>query len=122
MKKELFITVFLGFIGIIWIFIVFTNKQSEKNSQTTTTLPTTKTNVPLSEVQKHNTANDCWIIINEKAYSVSQYLTKHPGGTETLIPYCGSDATAAYVAIKRGKGHSSTADQLLTSLFVGVVQ
>lgn len=32
------------------------------------------------EVGKHNTAEDCWIIVHNKVYDVTKFLSEHPGG------------------------------------------
>ncbi len=72
------------------------------------------------EVSKHNSGNDCWQIINGKVYSLSAYLNQHPGGAETIVPYCGKEATAAF-SNKGGQGsnHSDFAWQLLDKYLVG---
>ena len=31
------------------------------------------------EVLEHKTINDCWIIIKNKVYNITNYLTIHPG-------------------------------------------
>ena len=73
------------------------------------------------EIAKHNIPSDCWIIINGSVYTVSAYLTAHPGGAGIIIPYCGTDATAAYDT-KGGKGsHSSGAAGDLASLKLGAL-
>jgi cytochrome b involved in lipid metabolism len=74
-----------------------------------------------SEVAKHNQAADCWIIINNSVYQVTEFLTLHPGGASIIIPYCGADATLAYDT-KDGRGsHSSQANQDLSSLKLGTL-
>ena len=36
------------------------------------------------EVSKHNTKDDCWLIIHGKVYDVSDYVDEHPGGDVIL--------------------------------------
>ena len=36
----------------------------------------------------HNTAGDCWLVIHGKVYDVSQFMTDHPGGPESLLGAC----------------------------------
>ena len=72
-----------------------------------------------TEIQKHNQASDCWLIIDNKVYSATDYLNLHPGGADRIIPYCGQDATQAFTT-KDGKGsHSQTASQNLAQLYLG---
>jgi cytochrome b involved in lipid metabolism len=32
-----------------------------------------------AEVAKHNTADDCWIIVNGMVFDVTKFLAQHPG-------------------------------------------
>jgi cytochrome b involved in lipid metabolism len=74
-----------------------------------------------SEIAKHSTSSDCWIIISNKVYDVASYLPNHPGSAAVITPYCGQDATVAF-ATKGGKGsHSSFASGLLDSYYLGDV-
>lgn len=73
----------------------------------------------LSEVATHNTSDDCWIIIDEQVYSVAGYLSAHPGGANAIVPYCGKDASGAFKAIERGRGHSSVAQQIKAQYRIG---
>ena len=76
----------------------------------------------LDEIAKHNQPQDCWIIINNQIYGVSDFLTLHPGGAGEITPYCGQDATQAYQT-KGGRGntHSQTANQALGFINLGSV-
>jgi cytochrome b involved in lipid metabolism len=95
-----------------------------------TQYPTTTSNpsfaisqkLTLTDVQKHNTPEDCWIVIEKKIYAVSSYLSAHPGGRNAIIPYCGkNDATEAFLT-KGGRGeHSQRAFNLLDTFFVGAI-
>lgn len=74
----------------------------------------------LTEISKHNSPKDCWLIINNKIYSVAGYLSAHPGGAAAIMPYCGKEATQAF-AVKGGNrgSHSNYADSLLAAYLVG---
>lgn len=49
--------------------------------------------VTRDEVAKHNTKDDCWIIVNNIVYSMGNFRKKHPGGSKILEFYAGQDAT-----------------------------
>ncbi|KAJ2986036.1 hypothetical protein NUW58_g5223 [Xylaria curta] len=49
-----------------------------------------------TEVAKHNTNEDCWVVINGKIWDVSEFLRDHPGGASVIAAYSGRDATDAY--------------------------
>jgi cytochrome b involved in lipid metabolism len=72
------------------------------------------------EVAKHNTNADCWLIINNKVYNVSDYASSHPGGARNILNYCGKEATEAFDT-KGGRGdtHSSSAYNLLNKYYIG---
>ncbi|KAF9786874.1 FMN-dependent dehydrogenase-domain-containing protein [Thelephora terrestris] len=53
----------------------------------------------LNEIAKHNAASDCWVIIDNKVYDVTEFLSLHPGGEQIILKYAGRDATAAYKPI-----------------------
>lgn len=75
-----------------------------------------------SEVAKHNSQGDCWLIIDSKVYDVSKYIPKHPAPPETILDYCGKEATEPFNSKNKGRPHSSRALKLLSSYLVGVLQ
>mmetsp|Transcript_8893 Transcript_8893/g.12233 ORF Transcript_8893/g.12233 Transcript_8893/m.12233 type:complete len:177 (-) Transcript_8893:59-589(-) len=52
--------------------------------------------VPLSEVKKHKTEEDCWMVVRGKVYNVTPYLKFHPGGVDELMRGAGKDATKLF--------------------------
>ena len=48
------------------------------------------------EVAKHNTAEDCWAIVDGNAYDLTEWVSKHPGGAGAITRLCGTDATQAF--------------------------
>ena len=73
--------------------------------------------IKLSEVQKHNTDESCWFVINDKVYNVSDFFDEHPGGKDFLMKYAGDDATFEFYDV----GHSPGATELLPDYEVGVL-
>lgn len=71
------------------------------------------------QVATHNTETDCWVIVNDKVYSVAAYIPHHPGGKSRIISQCGTDATAEFTTSMGGHQHSSNAASLLQNYFVG---
>jgi cytochrome b involved in lipid metabolism len=72
-----------------------------------------------AEVARHNSLHDCWLIINNKIYNVTNYLSAHPGGVNTISPYCGQEATNAFDTKDIGQPHSAYAEQLLAQYYIG---
>ena len=53
----------------------------------------------IHEVEKHNKENDCWIIIDNTIYDVSEFINFHPGGKNIIISFAGKDATNIFKKI-----------------------
>ena len=75
--------------------------------------------ISVQELAKHNSRNDCWILIDKSVYEVTDYLDKHEGGANQILPYCGKDATTAFKAMTK---HNKRADRDLITLFVGKIK
>lgn len=56
----------------------------------------------LQEVSQHNKKDDCWVIIHDKAYDLSDFIDEHPGGLAIIMKYAGKDATKAFDPIHPG--------------------
>ena len=90
---------------------------SQNNSKETSGTITLSAEV----VSGHSSAADCWIIISNYVYDVSLFLASHPGGAETITPYCGKDASKAFTSKDKNPAvsHSSTADVMLKDYLIG---
>ncbi|MFA5855989.1 MAG: cytochrome b5-like heme/steroid binding domain-containing protein [Candidatus Pacearchaeota archaeon] len=64
------------------------NNQENINSESTQTTLTNQ--IKLSELSIHNKESDCWISYNNDVYDITNYIGKHPGGKNKIIPYCGT--------------------------------
>ena len=49
--------------------------------------------IPYEEVQKHNTRESCWVIVNGQIYDATSVLAWHPGGAAVILKNAGKDAT-----------------------------
>ena len=75
----------------------------------------------MAQVATHATPADCWIVVSQKVYSVSGYLTMHPGGQSAITSQCGKDATTAFDTRGGTGSHSSSARATLGSFLVGTL-
>ncbi|KAK3015150.1 hypothetical protein RJ639_005930 [Escallonia herrerae] len=69
----------------------------------------------LAEISIHNNSKDCWVIINAKAYDVTNFLADHPGGDEVLLAAAGKDASEEF----EDAGHGSAARLMLDEFYAG---
>ncbi|KAK3707224.1 hypothetical protein LTR37_012224 [Vermiconidia calcicola] len=52
--------------------------------------------IPVSEVAKHASPDDCWIVVNGKVYDLTSFAPNHPGGASIVYQYAGKDGTKTY--------------------------
>lgn len=99
-----------------------TNNQSTSSTQETAQNQSAQQSYTIEQVAEHNTKDNCWIIISQQVYDVTDFIPKHPGGASQIIAYCGKDATQAF-ATQGGEGsHSSTAESLKQDYLIGTLQ
>jgi cytochrome b involved in lipid metabolism len=74
-----------------------------------------------SEVQvaSHASASDCWVIVNDNVYSVTSYLSMHPGGKSIILNLCGKDTTSDFTTRGGTGAHTSYAWSVLGGYIVG---
>jgi len=70
------------------------------------------------EIKKHTDRKDCWIVINDHIYDVTEWQHKHPGGGKILGHYAGQDATGAWTAMHK---HRSVVEKYMAPMLVGRV-
>ena len=68
------------------------------------------------EIKKHCTKYDCWIIVNNKVYDITQFIQNHPGGTYCLLKNASLDCT------EHLNFHDAFAKKLLETFFIGYVK
>lgn len=49
-----------------------------------------------AEIIQHNHRNNCWIILFNKVYDITDFIAQHPGGAEILLSRAGEDASSFF--------------------------
>jgi cytochrome b involved in lipid metabolism len=94
----------------------------DSNTTPNTTTSATQSGVTINTVATHNRNSDCWIIVNNKVYDVTQYIPFHPGGQSRIINNCGTDSTTLFNSSSGGgHNHSSSARTTLANYLLGNV-
>jgi cytochrome b involved in lipid metabolism len=58
--------------------------------------------VTRAELQRHNSAGDCWLAFHGKVYALTSYAANdHPGGARVITNHCGTDGTSAYAVFHK---------------------
>jgi cytochrome b involved in lipid metabolism len=71
----------------------------------------------LKEVSYHDNLDDCWVVIYDRIYDITNFIYEHPGGDDVMMEYAGRDATLAF----RSVGHSKMAEMALEPFLVGAL-
>jgi cytochrome b involved in lipid metabolism len=66
-------------------------------------------------VATHNTKASCWSIINSKVYDLTTYVSRHPGGSQSITGICGKDGTSAFTG---QHGGSSKPEAILSGFYL----
>ena len=69
------------------------------------------------EIAKHNTQEDCWIILNNEVYNITPYLKVHPAGPPCIMACAGGDLTEPYM-----KRHRWVSPRIIEKLKIGTVK
>ena len=133
MKKGIVVAIVIVFLAVVGGVVIYFSQNNQNtstgsevtesssiDSQAGNSSNNTKKSYTLSEVSTRNTKNECWLVINNKVYDVTQYPNSHPGGASLVLQNCGKDATQAF-ATKGGEGepHSASARSLLNKYYIG---
>lgn len=71
----------------------------------------------LAVVQKHNTATDCWSVVDKNVYDLTAWVNRHPGGASRIVNnLCGKDGSAAF---EGAHGGEKTPTATLASFKIG---
>ncbi|XP_052812522.1 acyl-CoA 6-desaturase-like [Mya arenaria] len=57
--------------------------------------------LPWSEISKHNSKEDRWLVIGGEVYDITNWSKIHPGGPRLIGHYAGQDATEAFGAFHK---------------------
>lgn len=49
--------------------------------------------ISYEEVQRHNTRESCWVVVDGQVYDATEVLAWHPAGAEVILQLAGKDAT-----------------------------
>ena len=71
----------------------------------------------MSEIRRHNTMTDAWIVLYGNVYNVTEWVKIHPGG-EVIKYGLGKDATDIF----KGVGHQDDALEYINKYYIGVVR
>ena len=93
----------------------FPSFAKKKKSNETKNEDSNKKSFTRDDVAKHNRSNDCWVIVHDRAYDVTKFVPKHPGGNMIHVN-AGGECTALFESY-----HPLKARKVLEKFYVGDV-
>lgn len=103
-KNVLILTLTIAVSATI-LFFLFANKGGGDRDINTTNFPspvasttTSFKQITMDDIATHKDVNSCWVTIEGSVYDLTEWINKHPGGPDKIIPICGTDATQAFTA------------------------
>ncbi len=120
--KKVTLSVLMLFMGVVATITVMglvakeqpSTGQSDKQPTGTSGGEQSSGVLPPQEVAKHDSASDCYLIVNKKVYDVTSFINQHPGGRRSITSRCGQESTKIFAAI-----HSNFAWNLLNNYYIG---
>lgn len=70
----------------------------------------------MEEVEKHTEDDSCWFVHGGKVYDATPFLEDHPGGADSILIVCGTDATVEFDEIHSADAKAQLGDYLLGDL------
>ena len=64
----------------------------------------------MANIAKNDSTSSCWAAISGKAYDLTAWISRHPGGAGAIVSICGTDATSVFQG--RHGGQSGPASSL----------
>jgi len=110
-------TVLAGHSGAqsVWEEMAATTTTTEAKSATAAAIESVFT---LAEVAQHAIAADCWSVVNENVYDLTQWISAHPGGSGSIESMCGVDASTPFNNQHNGQ---SDPEAKLASFKIGIL-
>ncbi|SSD59375.1 probable Cytochrome b2, mitochondrial [Saccharomycodes ludwigii] len=75
---------------------IITSNKSDASFLSNTSSVLNKPPIDPKEVVKHNKPDDCWIVINNVVYDLTDFIAKHPGGPDIIQSNAGKDVSAIF--------------------------
>ena len=58
----------------------------------------TKVGYTMAQVRANNTAANCWAVIDDSVYDLTNWIKSHPGGSGAIVGLCGTDGSSSFSA------------------------
>lgn len=92
MKKIVIFIILLVFTGLTVMATVYISRNSERVLQANVVFinDTAEAGIARSQLALHNSEADCWVAYKQEVFDLTDWLQKHPGGVDAILPACGT--------------------------------
>ena len=59
--------------------------------------------IPFADVERRNTAEDCWSVVDGVVYDLTAFIARHPAGASDIEEMCGTDASEEFNGTHSGQ-------------------
>ena len=100
-------------VALVFSIVILLNKPSpdinltQNNSTTIDSSGSPVQILPLTDLAKHNTKEDCWVVYKNKVYDVTSWIPNHPGGESAIARTCGTTDFEGAFERKHGTSKAS---------------
>ncbi len=119
MRTAIIIGIIVIAVAGLW-WMSSNSPSNEANSNTNSNVENfAGTQLTMGELSKHDSASDCWLLIDSGVYDVTDFIDQHPGGSDRIIPNCGTDATQEFSTQGGEDTHTAEAEATLSTYYLG---
>lgn len=95
-----------------------TEETEPESEATDTETDTESASYTMSEVESHDSQDDCWAVVRGEVYDLTDWVNAHPGGASAIARMCGTDGTSAF---EGQHGGWEQAESTLAGFKIGVL-
>ena len=114
------IVVTAGLIGLGYLGYQYLVDVDEPEEITVSEVSEAPVDYSMEQVGERDSADECWVVINDVVYDFTDYIAEHPGGEVNVIDTCGTDASEVFSGDR--SPHSQDNLQRLETYIVGEMQ
>ena len=90
--------------------------KTQPSSKPSATQEPSSSGITRAQVAANNSTSKCWTIIGNKVYDLTQWISRHPGGSSSIASLCGIDGTSRF---KNQHGSSGRPNSELNGYYIG---